>query len=91
MGLLSDIAAEYGVTIPVAGLLVTGYALGVVLGAPMLTVLGFGGVFAAITYIAPMMTHVVGHADGSVTWLLVLFGVACSSATSSAAASPTVR
>ncbi|MFB7852582.1 hypothetical protein ACFC34_36985 [Streptomyces sp. NPDC056053] len=75
MGLLPDIAAEYGVTIPVAGLLVTGYALGVVLGAPVLTVLGFGGVFAAITYIAPMMTHVAGHADGSVTWLLVLFGV----------------
>jgi DHA1 family inner membrane transport protein len=41
----------------------------------MVTVLGFGGVFAAITYIAPMMTHVAGFADGSVTWLLVLFGL----------------
>ncbi|MFF8612224.1 MFS transporter [Streptomyces sp. NPDC015350] len=46
-----------------------------VLLAMAMTVLGFGGVFAAITYIAPMMTHVAGYADGSVTWLLVLFGV----------------
>jgi DHA1 family inner membrane transport protein len=46
-----------------------------VLLAMAMTVLGFGGVFAAITYIAPMMTHVAGYADGAVTWLLVLFGV----------------
>ncbi|MFI2610994.1 MFS transporter [Kitasatospora sp. NPDC018619] len=46
-----------------------------VLLAMAMTVLGFGGVFAAITYIAPMMTDVAGYADGSVTWLLVLFGV----------------
>jgi DHA1 family inner membrane transport protein len=46
-----------------------------VLLAMAMTVLGFGGVFAAITYIAPMMTHVAGFADGSVIWLLVLFGV----------------
>ncbi|WP_060904867.1 MFS transporter [Streptomyces scabiei] len=46
-----------------------------VLLAMAMTVLGFGGVFAAITYIAPMMTHVAGFADSSVTWLLVLFGL----------------
>ncbi|MCL6734315.1 MFS transporter [Streptomyces neyagawaensis] len=46
-----------------------------VLLAMAMTVLGFGGVFAAITYIAPMMTHAAGFADASVTWLLVLFGV----------------
>ncbi|SEE16561.1 MFS transporter [Streptomyces sp. TLI_105] len=46
-----------------------------VLLAMAMTVLGFGGVFAAITYIAPMMTEVAGYSDGSVTWLLVLFGV----------------
>jgi DHA1 family inner membrane transport protein len=40
-----------------------------------MTVLGFGGVFAAITYITPMMTDVVDFADTSVTWLLVLFGL----------------
>lgn len=46
-----------------------------VLLAMAMTVLGFGGVFATITYIAPMMTQVAGFADGSVTWLLVLFGL----------------
>ncbi|POX56902.1 MFS transporter, partial [Streptomyces sp. Ru71] len=54
-----------------------------VLLAMAMTVLGFGGVFAAITYIAPMMTHVAGFADGSVTWLLVLFGLGMVAATSS--------
>ncbi|GAA2836584.1 MFS transporter [Kitasatospora paracochleata] len=43
--------------------------------AMLMTVLGFGGVFAAITYIAPMMTDAAGYAEGSVTWLLVLFGL----------------
>ncbi|MFI1396113.1 MFS transporter [Streptomyces sp. NPDC020681] len=46
-----------------------------VLLAMAMTVLGFGGVFAAITYITPMMTEVTGFADASVTWLLVLFGL----------------
>jgi MFS transporter, DHA1 family, inner membrane transport protein len=38
------------------------------------TMLGFGGVFAAFTYIVPMMTDIAGFSSGSVTWLLVLFG-----------------
>ncbi|MFF0428275.1 MFS transporter [Streptomyces sp. NPDC004520] len=46
-----------------------------VLLAMAMTVLGFGGVFAAITYIAPMMTHAAGYSEGAVTWLLVLFGI----------------
>ncbi|MBT2443244.1 MFS transporter [Streptomyces sp. ISL-36] len=46
-----------------------------VLLAMAMTVLGFGGVFAAITYITPMMTEVAGYAESSVTWLLVLFGL----------------
>ncbi|MGV9317209.1 MFS transporter [Streptomyces sp. NPDC003691] len=46
-----------------------------VLLAMAMTVLGFGGVFAAITYIAPLATEVTGYAEASVTWLLVLFGV----------------
>ncbi|MEU6488718.1 MFS transporter [Streptomyces sp. NPDC046887] len=46
-----------------------------VLLAMAMTVLGFGGVFAAITYITPMMTEAAGFAESSVTWLLVLFGV----------------
>jgi DHA1 family inner membrane transport protein len=35
MGLLPDVARDLGVTIPQAGLLITGYALGVVIGAPI--------------------------------------------------------
>ncbi|MEV6780538.1 MFS transporter [Streptomyces syringium] len=46
-----------------------------VLLAMAMTVLGFGGVFTMSTYITPMMTEVAGYAPGSVTWLLVLFGV----------------
>ncbi|MGW4666843.1 MFS transporter [Streptosporangium sandarakinum] len=46
-----------------------------VLLAMAMTVLGFGGVFAAITYIAPMMTQVAGYSDSAITWLLVLFGI----------------
>src|SRR4029077_4130141 len=36
MGLLPDVARDLGVSIPSAGLLVTGYAMGVVIGAPIL-------------------------------------------------------
>ncbi|MET7853829.1 MFS transporter [Streptomyces avermitilis] len=43
--------------------------------AMAMTVLGYGGVFAAITYISPMMTEVAGYTEGAVTWLLVLFGI----------------
>ena len=39
MGLLPDVARDLNVTIPAAGLLVTGYALGVAAGAPLLAVL----------------------------------------------------
>lgn len=43
--------------------------------AMAMTVLGFGGVFAAITYVTPMMTEIAGFAESSVMWLLALFGV----------------
>ncbi|GAA2673843.1 MULTISPECIES: MFS transporter [Actinosynnema] len=43
--------------------------------ALLTTALGFGGVFASFTYLAPMMTELAGFAPGSVAWLLVLFGV----------------
>ncbi|MGW0022109.1 MFS transporter [Rhodococcus sp. NPDC003382] len=42
--------------------------------AMTMTVLGFGGVFAAITYIAPMLTEVGNFADSSLTWLMAAFG-----------------
>jgi len=37
MGLLLEVGADLGVTIAMAGLLISGYALGVVVGAPVLT------------------------------------------------------
>ncbi|MCC9070719.1 MFS transporter [Flavobacterium sp. F-65] len=40
MGLLSDIALNMNVSIPVAGYLISAYALGVVIGAPLLVIIG---------------------------------------------------
>ncbi|MEU5566114.1 MFS transporter [Micromonospora musae] len=40
-----------------------------------ITILGFGGMFGAFTYIAYTLTEVSGFASSSVPWLLVLFGV----------------
>ncbi|MDB5988880.1 MAG: major Facilitator Superfamily protein, partial [Herbaspirillum sp.] len=39
MGLLPEVAHDLAVSIPAAGLLVSGYALGVAVGAPLLAVL----------------------------------------------------
>jgi DHA1 family inner membrane transport protein len=39
MGLLPDVATTYGVTIPQAGYVITAYALGVVVGAPIIAAL----------------------------------------------------
>ncbi|MFE9656355.1 MFS transporter [Micromonospora sp. NPDC006431] len=41
----------------------------------LITVLGFGGMFGAFTYIAYTLTEVSGFAAATVPWLLVLFGV----------------
>jgi DHA1 family inner membrane transport protein len=41
----------------------------------LLTVLGFGGVFTAFTYIAPILTDITGFSSGAVTPILLLFGV----------------
>ncbi|MET0975893.1 MAG: MFS transporter [Leifsonia sp.] len=40
----------------------------------VVTVLGFGGMFGAFTYIAYTLTEVSGFAPSAVPWLLVLFG-----------------
>lgn len=40
-----------------------------------ITVLGFGGMFGAFTYIAYTLTAVSGFAASTVPWLLVVFGV----------------
>lgn len=45
-----------------------------VLLAMGITILGPAAFFTSITYIAPMMTEVAGFSEGSVTWLLMVFG-----------------
>lgn len=40
-----------------------------------ITILGFGGMFGAFTYIAYVLTDVSGFPAGAVPWLLVVFGV----------------
>jgi DHA1 family inner membrane transport protein len=40
IGLLPEVADSFDVSVPTAGLLVTGYALGVTIGAPFMTLLG---------------------------------------------------
>jgi MFS family permease len=42
MGLLPSISQDFHVTIPEVGYVISAYALGVVIGAPLLTVLGRG-------------------------------------------------
>ncbi|HET6270888.1 MAG TPA: MFS transporter [Arthrobacter sp.] len=41
----------------------------------LVTVLGYGGMFGAFTYIAFTLTEVTGFAASTVPWLLILFGV----------------
>lgn len=41
----------------------------------MVTILGYGGMFGAFTYIAFTLTGVGGFAPSTVPWLLILFGV----------------
>lgn len=41
----------------------------------LMTVLGFGGMFGAFTYIAYTLTDLSGFASSTVPWLLILFGV----------------
>ncbi|BES70303.1 MFS transporter [Marinobacter nanhaiticus D15-8W] len=38
------------------------------------TVLGFGGMFAVFTYIAPILTEITGFADSAVSPILLVFG-----------------
>jgi len=41
----------------------------------LVTVLAYGGMFGAFTYIAYTLTEVSGYPAGAVPWLLVLFGI----------------
>lgn len=90
VGLLPEVAADLGVTIPAAGLLVTGYALGVVFGSPALTaatirlpkkalLLALMGVFVAGNVIAAVAPSYAALMAGRVISSLAhgaFFGVA---------------
>lgn len=41
----------------------------------LVTILGYGGMFGAFTYIAFTLTEITGFAASTVPWLLILFGV----------------
>jgi MFS transporter, DHA1 family, inner membrane transport protein len=75
MGLLPDVAGNIGVSIPVAGHLVSAYALGVVVGAPVIAVMA-----ARLTRRTLLLTLMIVFAAGNVAsalapdfaWLFVL-------------------
>ncbi len=46
-----------------------------VIFALLMTVLGFGGVFTAFTYIAPILTDITGFSEEAITPILLLFGL----------------
>ncbi|WP_327087466.1 MFS transporter [Nonomuraea sp. NBC_01738] len=59
-GLLPELASDFGVTIPAAALLVSGYALGVALGGPPLTMLG-ARLSRKTMLVALMVLFIVGN------------------------------
>jgi DHA1 family inner membrane transport protein len=61
MGLLPQVASDIGVSIATAGLLISGYALGVVVGAPVLTVLT-GRLPRKTVLIGLMLIFIIGNA-----------------------------
>ncbi len=60
MGLLPQIGTDLGVSVPTMGLLITAYAIGVVVGAPTLTMLG-ARLTTRSTLIALMVIFVAGN------------------------------
>ncbi|WP_323135588.1 MFS transporter, partial [Streptomyces beihaiensis] len=75
--LVACVPADHGHGEPAAGLrrelrALTSLPVWLALGT---TVAGFGALFAAYSYITPMLTGAAGYAETSVTVLLALFGV----------------
>lgn len=79
MGLISEIARGFGVTEPQLGHVVSAYALGVVVGAPLLALgtgaIGFAGMFAVFSYLPPTLVQVTGMESGFVPIALAAFGL----------------
>jgi len=63
MGLRPEAATDFGVSIPSAGLLISGYALGVVVGAPLLTAIG-SKVSRKTVLVALMGVFIAGNLAG---------------------------
>ncbi|MFT0892384.1 MFS transporter [Pseudochelatococcus sp. G4_1912] len=73
MGLLPEVAADLGVSIPAAGHLVSGYALGVVVGAPIVAVIT-NGLPRKATLIALTCVFILGNVLCAIApsyWLLM--------------------
>jgi DHA1 family inner membrane transport protein len=75
MGLLPDVAGDIGVSIPVAGHLISAYALGVVVGAPVIAVLA-AKLSRRTLLLALMAVFVAGNVASALApdygWLVVL-------------------
>ena len=73
MGMLPDIAGDLGVSIPAAGLLVSAYAMGVLIGAPLMT-LTTGRIDRRTLLIALMGIFTLGNALSALAdgyWMLM--------------------
>ncbi|GGB39283.1 MFS transporter [Sphingomonas metalli] len=73
MGMLPDIAGDLGVSIPAAGLLVSAYAMGVLIGAPLMT-LTTGRIDRRTLLIALMGIFTLGNALAALSdgyWMLL--------------------
>jgi MFS transporter, DHA1 family, inner membrane transport protein len=75
MGLLPDVASDIGVSIPVAGHAISAYALGVVVGAPVIAVLA-ARLSRRMLLLALMTAFVAGNVASALAprygWLVVL-------------------
>ena len=72
IGILNLIAKDTAVSISSAGQLITAYALGIAIGAPLLT---------ALTYLTPFLGGVTGVSGGLVSVFLLIFGLAAAAGT----------
>jgi DHA1 family inner membrane transport protein len=72
IGILNLIAKDTAVSISSAGQLITAYALGIAIGAPLLT---------AFTYLTPFLGGVTGVSGGLVSVFLLVFGLAAAAGT----------
>jgi DHA1 family inner membrane transport protein len=41
----------------------------------LITTIGFASTFTVLSYVSPLLTDVAGYSEGSVSWVLVLFGL----------------